>query len=263
MRRRTRVDIIVATYNAAGFMKKCFEALRRNTKWPCNIVIADDCSDEEELRDYLLQLRASRQARVLFSDTRRGFAGNNNWAAAQTRNPYICLLNEDTEPQHLWLTRMMELMYSDDKIGIVGAKLLYPAGKEPDAYPGTIQHAGIARYADGSPYHPFRGLKADFPLANVVRDVNAVTGACMLVRRRLWDELGGFDERYSMGQFEDCSLCWTAREKGWRIMMQPKAVLFHYEHGCGEEHVREGHDKNRKLLLEEWAHLGSDEDLFR
>ena len=260
--RRTRVDIVIATYNASDFMKKCFTALRRNTKWPCEITIADDCSNEEALREYLTGLRASRQARVLFSDTRRGFAGNNNWAVAQTKNPYICLLNEDTEPQYLWLTYMMELMRSDDNTGIVGAKLLYSTHKDGHAVAGTIQHVGIARYPDGAPYHPWRGLRNDFAPANMVREVNAVTGACMLVRRKLWDQLGGFDERYSMGQFEDCSFCWKAREKGWRVMVQPKAVLYHYEHGCGEEAVKEGHDKNRELLLKEWAHLGSDEHLF-
>lgn len=260
--RRTRVDIIVATYNASGFMKKCFTALRRNTKWPCSVIIADDCSDEDALREYLTSLRASRQATVLFSDTRRGFAGNNNWAVAQTCAPYICLLNEDTEPQYLWLTYMMELMRSDPKIGIVGAKLLYSAEKDGRAVAGTIQHLGVARYPDGAPYHPYRGLRADCKYAQEIREVNAVTGACMLVRRKLWNELGGFDERYSMGQFEDCDFCWRARDKGWRIMVHPKAVLFHYEHGCGEEAVAEGHDKNRELLLREWGHLGSDEHLF-
>ena len=57
-------------------------------------------------------------------------------------------------------------------------------------------------------------------------------------------------------------MCWTARERGWRILVQPKAVVFHYEHGCGEDHVKESHDKNRELLLAEWGHLGSDEYLF-
>jgi len=260
--RRTRVDVVIATYNAYNFMVKCFEALRRNTKWPCNVVITDDCSDEQELRDYLQRLQDSGQATVLFSDVRRGFAGNNAWAVEQTKNPYICLLNEDTEPQHLWLTHMMETMRSDPEIGIVGARLLYKESKEGTAVAGTIQHVGIARYPDGAPYHPFRGLRADFARANVLREVNAVTGACMLIRRKLWDELGGFDQRYSWGQFEDCDFGWRAREKGWKIVVQPKAILFHYEHGCGENAVAEGHDKNRELLLKEWGHLGSDEYLF-
>jgi len=258
--RRTRVDIIISTYNAAEFMMDCFEALRKNTKWPCNLVITDDCSVEQALRDYLLKLRNSGQAKVLLSRTRRGFAGNNAWAIGQTSSPYFCLLNQDTVPQEFWLTHMMETMRSGPKIGIVGARLLFPPGKAQLS--GTIQHVAVGRTAGGIPYHPYRERPADFRPANVLRDVNAVTGACMLFRRKCWEDMNGFDQRYSMGQFEDVDLCWRARERGWRIVVQPKALLYHYEHGCGEVHVQEGHDKNRALLLETWHHLKSDEHLF-
>ena len=145
--RRTRVDIIISTYNAAEFMMDCFGALRKNTKWPCNLVITDDCSVEQALRDYLLKLRNSGQAKVLLSRTRRGFAGNNAWAIGQTSSPYFCLLNQDTVPQEFWLTHMMETMRSGPKIGIVGARLLFPPGKAQLS--GTIQHVAVGRTAGG------------------------------------------------------------------------------------------------------------------
>lgn len=258
--RQSRVDIIISTYNVSHFMKQCFDAVRKNTRWPCNIVITDDCSTEQALRNYLINLRDSGQAKVFLSDVRRGFAGNNTWVVEQTESPYFCLLNEDTLAQRLWLTRMMEIMLSDEDIGVVGAKLLFPKGRSETE--GLIQHVGIARYPGGVPYHPFRGFRADWPKANVLREVNAVTGACMLIRRECWDDLGGFDQRYSMGQFEDAEFCWRVREKGWRILVQPEAVVYHYEHGCGEIHIGEGHDKNRQLLLKEWGHLDSDAHIF-
>ena len=260
--RRTRVDIIISTYNASEFMRRCFESLKRSTKWPYNLVITDDDSSEQGLRSYLQELKDAGQATVYLHAIRRGFAGNNTWAVERTKSPYFVLLNEDTEPQYLWLTHMMNLMRSDDKIGVVGAKLLYSAHKNGSAVAGTIQHVGIARYPDSAPYHPFRGLKADYGPANVVREVNAVTGACMLVRRACWKDIGGFDLDYAFGQFEDVDFGWRAREKGWRIFVQPKAVLFHYEHGCGVKEVQIGHDKNRERLLAQWGHLGSDEYLF-
>lgn len=260
--RRNKVDIIISTYNAGGFLERCMEMLERNTEWPHNVIITDDCSTSEGLRIYLERLRQEGYT-VYMHEKRRGFAGNNAWAVERTGNLYFVLLNQDTEPQRLWLTHMMETMRSDDEIGIVGAKLLYSAQKDGRAVAGTIQHVGVARYQDAAPYHPFRGLKADYPAANVLRDVNAVTGACMLFRRKCWNDLGGFDQRYSMGQFEDVDFCWRAKERGWRIVVQPKAVLFHYEHGCGEDTVREGHDKNRALLLQTWGHLDSDEGLFK
>lgn len=261
-RRRPRVDIIISTYNAGAFLEACLANLVANTKWPHNVIITDDCSTEGRLLAYLDEIANSHQSTVtvLKSDIRRGFAGNNAWAVEQTKSRYFCLLNQDTEPQELWLTHMMETMRSDKNIGIVGAKLLFPPGK--DEVVGTIQHAGVGRTTDGSPYHPYREKVHDFPQANVLREVNAVTGACMLVRRKCWDELEGFDQRYSFGQFEDCDLCWRARKLGWRIMVQPEAVLFHFEHGCGELSVHEGHDKNRALLLETWHDLEGDEILF-
>jgi GT2 family glycosyltransferase len=263
MMRRTRVDIIISTYNASEFMKRCFTSLTHATVWPYKLVITDDNSPEYELRRYLQELKDAGQAEVYLHGVRRGFAGNNNWAVSRTYSPYFLLLNEDTEPQYLWLTHMMNTMRSDDKIGVVGARLLFSEHKNGHAVAGTIQHVGVARYPDGAPYHPFRGLKADYPPANVLREVNAVTGACMLVRRKCWDDVGGFDPNYSFGQFEDVSFCWHAREKGWRIFVQPRAVLFHYEHGSGVKEVQIGHDKNRELLLAEWGHLGSDEYLFK
>ena len=254
------VDVIISTYNAGHFLKACFESLRAHTKWPCNVIITDDCSDEPELLGYLKELALSGQAAVLINQARLGFAANNACAVEKTRERFFCLLNQDTMPQAWWLTRMMEVMLSDEKIGIVGAKLLFPAGKAETA--GTIQHVGVGRDVYSAPYHPYKARPADFPPANALREVNAVTGACMLVRRECWNELGGFDQRYAMGQFEDVDFCWRARNKGWKIFVQPEATVFHYEHGCGEEFVQEGHDKNRALLLKEWAHLGSDENLF-
>ena len=251
------IDVIVAVYNARPFVTKCWQALEKNTKYPHKVYFADDCSTDLTLVKFLRELD---DATLLRSEKNLGFAGINNWAVNQTEGEFFCLLNSDTEPLEGWLGAMMEAMLSNDRIGVVGAKLLFPEGKTQIA--GTIQHAGVGRDRSGQPYHPYRERPADFAPANVLRDVNAVTGACFLVRRKCWDELGGFDEGYSMGQFEDVDYCWRCRENGWKIFVQPKAVLYHYEHGSGEQYVERSHDKNRDRLLRTWRGFISDEYLF-
>ena len=254
------VDIIVSVYNARAFVVKCWQALEKNTKYPHKVYFADDFSTDKTLVEFMADLHSQEKATLLRSPRNLGFAGINNWAVKQTKGEFFCLLNSDTEAQEGWLEAMMEAMLMYKRVGVVGAKLLFPEGAKHIS--GTIQHAGVGRDRNGQPYHPYRERPADFLPANVLREVNAVTGACFLVRRECWDELGGFDERYSMGQFEDVDFCWRARKKGWRILVQPKAVLYHYEHGSGEQFVERSHDKNRDILLRTWRGMAPDEFLF-
>jgi GT2 family glycosyltransferase len=174
---------------------------------------------------------------------------------------YICLLNSDIEVTATWLSPMMKRMLSDDRVGIVGAKLLFPHSKG-DGLGLTIQHIGVARWQDGGPYHPFRGSPASIPQAVVSHEVNAVTGACMLIRRECWRDLHGFDRQFEFAQFEDVDLCWRARDKGWKIWLEAGALAYHFEHGSGENYVLMKHDSNRARLQVRWAHLRSDDTLF-
>jgi len=254
------VDIVIPTFNQLHFIKKCYTALARNTKHPYRVYFSDDRSDDDALKDWLLSIQLLGRAGVFINPKRLGFAANCNSAVARTNAPLICLLNQDTEPQKGWLSAMCAALELDDTIGIVGAKMLFPPGK-PDLA-GKIQHLGVARKKGGVPYHKYRESPADIPQAVVKRYVNAVTAACMLVKRECWDQLGGFDEEFAMGNFEDIDFNWRARDAGWKIVMEPKAVLLHYEHGSGENYVREGHDQNRARLLRKWHHLESDEHLF-
>jgi len=253
------VTIIVPTYNTPDFLKQCLSAIERNTVVPYKLLVADDMSSELEMRTLLRNIKS--RCSVIKSRKRRGFAGINNWAVTHTDTKYVCLLNSDTEPGYQWLTFMLAELDEHEDVGIVGAKLLYPPQKGY-SLGGSIQHAGIARNKEGLPYHIFGGEPSDFPPANVRREVNGVTFACALIRRKLWDELGGLDDGYTMGNFEDVDFCNEARKKGWKIIYQPKAVLLHYEHGSGEDIVAQYSMVNRSRLMRKWGNLGSDEHLF-
>lgn len=253
------VTIVIPTFNAAEHLKRCLSAIERNTVVPYKLLIADDRSSEPAFRAYLRGLK--RRYSTIKSHIRRGFAGINNWAVTKTNTKYICLLNSDTEPGYQWLTFMLKELDTHADVGIVGAKLLYPPRKGYNLG-GKIQHAGVATTKEGYPYHVHGGQPSDFPAANKRRELNAVTFACVLIRRKTWDELGGLDKGYVGGQFEDIDFCWTARKAGWKIVYQPKATLLHFEHGSGEEWVQKSSARNCARLRARWKGVGSDEHLF-
>ena len=114
----------------------------------------------------------------------------------------------------------MRLADSDPRIGVVGAKLVYPDS-------GKVQHAGI-EMVQGAPEHVFRGVEADDPRVCTVRDLDMVTGACLLVRRGLFEEIGGFDTDYLNG-VEDIDLCLHVRERGYRVVFCPHSIVGHFE----------------------------------
>ena len=175
------------------------------------------------------------------------------------------LLNSDVEVTPNWLTALVEAANTPcatgEEVGIVGARLLFPPTKG-QVHAGRIQHAGVAFNSGGAPYHPFRCYQANAPEVTRRLELNAVTGACMLIRRETWDELEGFDTAFIGGQYEDIDFCLGARAAGYGIVYEPKAVLYHYEHGSGEEHVMESSERNRSLLLQKWPNVSCDEKLF-
>ena len=253
--------IVIPTFNAVEHLRRCVQTLEERIRVPYRIYIADDCSPSSELHSYLDMLEGTNRATVFCNKTRKGFAGINNWAVAQLPpSDHILLLNSDTEPLEGWLMALLEEL-DDPQVGIVGARLLYPDLVAPEQRM-RIQHAGVARTIDGYPYHPFRNEPANFAPAAQRRELNAITGACMLIRKTVWDQLDGFDIGYIGGNFEDVDLCWRARELGWKVIYQPEATLYHYEHGSGMEMVELHSARNCQRCRTLWAGIGSDEYLF-
>lgn len=252
------IKVIIPVYNGFELLQKAVIAVRQNTHVDYELIIADDHSPDSRV---LKWCKKEKIKVVQNGSGTQGFPHNCNWAAKQSDSEFICLLNSDTEVMSGWLGAMKDEMY-EPSVGIVGAKLIYPMAKGTP-WGGTIQHAGVARNQNGQPYHIYRGLSPRARCVNVPTECNAVTFACVLIRRQLWDELGGLDERYVGGQFEDISFCWTAREAGWRIVYTPRAAAFHLEHGAGVEFVLQTEKKNAALLLERFGKLPSDEHLFQ
>ncbi len=129
-------------------------------------------------------------------------------------------LNNDTLVQKNWLSPLVALMNERQDCGIVGSKLLYPDG--------NIQHIGVAFDWRGNRRHIYKNYPADIAPAQEIRECEAVTGACLIIRKKIFKEVGGFDDRFKNGS-EDIDLCLKVRAKGYRIFFCPLSVLTHFE----------------------------------
>lgn len=242
----TQTPILVPTYNAVAHLQRCVQALVQNTQVPYRLYIADAGSSSKALHRYLNELERAGSAKIFRSRARKDFPTINNWAMEQIPpSRYICLLNSDTEPTKGWLTYMLQELKADPQVAIIGARLLYPTHKKGRG--GTIQHAGVVLDGKHRPHHIYKYKPAKHPPANVRRELNAVTAACMLVRREVWNQLKGFDAGFVGGLFEDVDFCWRARKVGWKVIYQPKATVYHFEHGSTSQRQTQAGSNRRRL----------------
>jgi GT2 family glycosyltransferase len=175
-----------------------------------------------------------------------GYAGANNAGASVARGRLLLLLNSDVLPDKPgWVETMRDFYDSKPKIGALAPKLLY----EDD----SIQHAGMyfQRRESGQDIidsHYFRGLHRTFPGANVSRTVPAVTGACMMIARHLYEEFGGLSYEYVQGDYEDFDLCLRLSQAGKENWYIPQAELYHLEAQSYEPALREPANRYNQWL---------------
>ena len=186
----------------------CIRSIRTRTQYDdYEIIIVDNGSVQQRTRDLFAELRADPAIRILARPAPFNFSRLNNAAAREASGAILCLLNNDIEVTHGgWLAEMVALAVQHPEIGCVGAKLLYPDGR--------IQHAGVVAGLGGVAGHAHRFAHADDPgyleRLRFVHDVSAVTAACLLIRREVFDAVGGLDEELTVA-FNDGLLPARAR----------------------------------------------------
>jgi len=234
------VSIIIPTRDRATLLEQCVRSIEERTHYDhYEIVVVDNGSTEAAALDYLKRLGV--RWRVCPYPGPFNFAAINNFAVRQARGEYLLFLNNDTQVIRAdWLTGMLAHAQHPE-VGAVGARLLYSVGH--------IQHAGIVLGLGGVAGHPFRGLSAStvspFGFADVARNCTAVTAACLLMRRRPFEEVGGFDERLPIA-YNDVDLCLRLRERGYVIVYTPRALLYHTESATrGMDHPAEDEQRFR------------------
>jgi GT2 family glycosyltransferase len=261
--RKPLVSIIIPTRDKLELLRRCIDGLLHRTDYaPIEILVVNNRSEQPETLAWLAENADRGTIRLIEFDGDFNWGRINNQAVSHASGEIILLLNNDTEVvQPIWLSEMVAQALRPE-IGVVGAKLLYPDR--------TVQHAGLILGPDGHAFHRFRYMQADDSgyrdeLARV-RSVSAVTGACLAMRRAVFDEVGGIEEQGLAVTWSDDDICLRVRERGYRVICTPFAVLLHLElatRGADNtpERARRA-ESERQFMLKKWPSLVLEDPHF-
>jgi GT2 family glycosyltransferase/Tfp pilus assembly protein PilF len=240
------VSIVIPTFNKVELTRHCLAAIQQHTPAGRYEVIVVDNGSTDGTGDFLKVEEAEDRLRTVVNAENLGFAQACNQGVQAARGEYVLFLNNDTEVQAGWLDPLISLADEDANIAAVGSKLVFPDG--------TLQHAGVAigEVIGRDPLlavHTFYKASADLPEANQRRVYQALTAACLLVRKSAFEAVGGFDEGFWNG-YEDVDLCLRFQERGWLMVYEPASVVIHHESQSGparfqkvQENIRRLHEK--------------------
>lgn len=220
------VSLIVPTRNGLALLRQCVQSvLDRTTYAAYEIVIVDNGSDDAATLRFLETVTGDARVRVHRDDRPFNFSALNNAAVPVCRGSVLALVNNDIEvitPD--WLDEMVGLALRPD-VGAVGARLWFPDD--------TLQHAGVVLGIGGVAGHLHRLLPRGAPgyqaRALLTHEFSAVTAACMVLRRQVFEEIGGFDEQHLAVDYNDIDFCLRLRRADYRVVWTPHAELFHHE----------------------------------
>ena len=238
-----RVSIIIPAWNKFAYTYRCLMSILENTAGtPYEVILVDnDSTDETKMISEKV-----RNITLVRNESNLGFLRASNIGAGHARGEYLLFLNNDTEVKEGWLKAMVGLTDADQTIGAVGPKLISPDG--------LLQEAGAIIWDEGSVTRYGEGEDPDSPQFCYKRDVNYCSGACLLVRKRLFDDLGGFDEVYSPAYYEDADMCLGVKRLGYRVVYQPEAKVLHHEYGSGtRERAKHLYLSHRFKFMKKWA----------
>lgn len=223
----TRVSIIIASGGKRDVLRDNLDSLFAKTTYLHYEVVVIDNSRQSAIESLVREWQR-KHSNLRYIDWRHkpfNYSAINNAAAKQCDSPVLLFLNDDTSAINgEWLEAMLELAVRSE-VGAVGAKLIYPDGR--------IQHGGVIMGLYDNCGHAFKALEANvshyFDFSDVIRNVSAVTGACLMCRSDVFWQVGGFDEGQFAVAFNDIDLCLKIGSAGYRVIYTPHAQLYHYE----------------------------------
>jgi GT2 family glycosyltransferase len=247
--RTPRASIIIPVFNKAEFTFQCLRSLARELDADdAEIIIVNNASTDETAE---LLARFGETLRVVSNNENRGFVDACNQGAQAARGQYLVFLNNDAVVLPGWLDELIQTVEADESIGAVGSIFLYPDGR--------IQEAGAIIWRDGAAFHHGWGGSPDDPRYAFARDVDYCSGASLLIRRDLFERLGGFDRRYAPAYYEDADLCFGVRASGFRVRYQPLSRVLHYEGATAGKDTSVGFKRfqivNRAKFFEKWREV--------
>ncbi|MGY6588809.1 MAG: glycosyltransferase [Wenzhouxiangella sp.] len=240
------VSIVIPVFNKREVTAACLHSLvDTEAGREFEIIVVDDCSSDDT-PDYLA---ACRGLTVLRNEENAGFIDTCNRGAAAARGEFLVFLNNDTTLTPGWLDALIRVFDQHDRVGVVGARLVYPNGR--------LQEAGGIIFNDASGWNYGRNQHPDAPQYNVLSDTDYVSGACLAIPRPLFESMDGFDVRYRPAYYEDTDLCFRVREAGYRVVYQPLSTVVHHEGASAGTDLASGMKRyqvvNQQRFRERWA----------
>jgi GT2 family glycosyltransferase/glycosyltransferase involved in cell wall biosynthesis/peptidoglycan hydrolase CwlO-like protein len=244
---RPLTSIIIPVFNQMNYTKQCIDRIRNNTAKPFQIIIVNNGSTDGT-KEYLDSLQSS-EFKIQHLNENTGFVNACNQGAKIASGEYLVFLNNDTLPEGGWLEALISAMENFPNVGAVGAKLVYPDGK--------LQEAGSLVFSDSTPWNYGKGDDPEKPQYNYIRETPYSSAACLLIPRKLFEQIGGFDKRYSPAYWEDVDLAFEVRKRGLKVIYQPAARIIHFEGITGGTNLNSGYKKfqvrNQEIFCEKWA----------
>lgn len=242
------VSIIIPVYNQFSYTYNCLRALYQYSQGIAyEVIIADDCSTD--LTTQIVDV--CRNVRVIKTEENCLFLKNCNYVAQFAKGKYLLFLNNDTQVQKNWLKPLVDLMEQDESIGMTGSKFVYPDG--------TLQECGGILWKDGSAWNYGHGKNPALPEFCYVKECDYISGASIMIRKALWKQLGGFDIRFAPAYCEDSDLAFQVRQAGYRVVLQPKSVVVHFEgksNGTSTDSgIKAYQVENQRKFYEKWGPL--------
>ena len=234
-------SVVMVTHGAWSLTEQALAALSAHTDCPFEVVVVDnDSKDETRAR-----LSEVDNARVLLNGENRGFGPACNQGAAEAHGEQLVLLNTDAFVTQGWLEPMREAL-EDPAIGAVVPRYLHPDGSLQDAGPLLAQDGTVLMYGDGD--DPER------PCYRFRRILDYGGAACLLLRRSLFESLGGFDSRFAPAYYEDADLGMRIAERGLAVVYEPRSTVTHVRYGSGEATTAAAlSEHNRRRFVERWG----------
>ena len=224
-----KISIVIANKDHLEDLKRCITSIKEKSTYEnYEIIVVENGSETKEIFDYYEKLKDDPQIKVV-TYTERGsfnYSKVNNFGVKEASGDYILLLNNDTQVITVnWMEEL--LMYAQrEDVGAVGAKLYY--GNKTIQHAGVVLQLGAHRTAGHSHYGQHRDNLGYMGRLCYAQDVSAVTGACLLVKKKLFEEVGGLDESFAIS-LNDVDFCLKLREKGLLNVFTPFAELYHFE----------------------------------
>ena len=241
-----RVSIIVPVYNEYRMTVFCLRSLlEKTTGVDYEVILADDSSTD-------LTCTIGERIKgieIVRAEENQGFVNNCRNGASHARGEFQLFLNNDTAFTDGWLSSLVAAMDTDPQAGIVGPMLLFGNGR--------LQEAGGIIWDDASAWNFGRTDDPAKPEYNYAKEADYISGACLLIRCSLWEELGGFDQRYVPAYYEDTDLCFAVRAAGYKVLYQPASKIYHFEGISNGTDLNSGVKKhqvaNKEKFLEKWT----------